>query len=28
LLWLERRLERIQGKRMSCFALAQWRKKA
>ena len=28
LLWLERRLERIQGKRLSCFAMAQWRKKA
>ncbi len=28
LLWLERRLELIQGKRVSCFALAQWRKKA
>lgn len=27
LLWLERRLERIQGKRMSCFVMAQWRKK-
>ncbi len=28
LLWLERKLERVQGKRTSCFAMAQWRKKA
>ena len=27
LLWLERRLERFQGKRTSCFALVQWRKR-
>jgi SAM-dependent methyltransferase len=27
LLWLERRLERIQGKRTSCFAIVQWRKR-
>lgn len=27
LLWLERRLERIQGKHTSCFALVQWRKR-
>ncbi|TMD73819.1 MAG: class I SAM-dependent methyltransferase [Chloroflexi bacterium] len=26
LLWLERHVERIQGKRTSCFAMVQWRK--
>src|SRR5260370_344492 len=26
LLWLERKLERIQGERTSCFAMVQWRK--
>ncbi len=26
LLWVERNLERIQGKRTSCFAMVQWRK--
>ncbi len=28
LLWLEPRLERLQGKRTSCFVVAQWRKKS
>jgi len=27
MLWLERNLERVQGKRTSCFAMAQWRKR-
>jgi SAM-dependent methyltransferase len=27
LLWLERKLERIQGKHTSCFAIVQWRKR-
>ena len=27
LLWLERKLERLQGKRTSCFMIVQWRKK-
>jgi SAM-dependent methyltransferase len=28
LLWIERQLERVQGKRTSCFVLVQWRKRA
>jgi SAM-dependent methyltransferase len=28
LLWLEPKLQRVQGKRTSCFVVAQWRKKA
>jgi SAM-dependent methyltransferase len=28
LLWLEPKVERIQGKRTSCFVVAQWRKKS
>jgi hypothetical protein len=27
LLWLEPKVQRIQGKRTSCFVVAQWRKK-